>query len=119
MFQTSDPDEVIDHVPDACGGCGSDLTNASPSGVVRRQVHDIPVITPIVGRAPAAPTALRVWGHDHSDGAGRGERGRGVRAEHCDSSPHTDQPAPDVTQPQIRRRPILGGLINEYERGAA
>jgi transposase len=48
LFQTNDPDEVIDHVPDACGGCGSDLTNASPSGVVRRQVHDIPVITPIV-----------------------------------------------------------------------
>ena len=48
LFQTSDPDEVIDHVPDACGGCGSDLTNASLSGVVRRQVHDIPVITPIV-----------------------------------------------------------------------
>jgi putative transposase len=33
--------------------------------------------------------------------------------------PRTDQPAPDVSQPQIRRRPILGGLINEYERGAA
>jgi transposase InsO family protein len=33
--------------------------------------------------------------------------------------PHADQPAPDVSQPQIRRRPILGGLINEYERGAA
>ena len=48
LFQTGDPHEVIDHVPDACGGCGSDLTNASPSGVVRRQVHDIPVITPIV-----------------------------------------------------------------------
>jgi putative transposase len=33
--------------------------------------------------------------------------------------PHADQPAPDVSQPQIRRRPILGGLINEYERAAA
>jgi putative transposase len=33
--------------------------------------------------------------------------------------PRTDQPTPDVSQPQIRRRPILGGLINEYERGAA
>ena len=33
--------------------------------------------------------------------------------------PHADQPAPDVSQPQIRRRPILGGLIYEYERGAA
>ena len=48
MFQTSDPDEVIDHVPQACGGCGSDLTGAAALGVVRRQVHDIPTITPVV-----------------------------------------------------------------------
>ena len=48
LFQTSDPDEVIDHVPDACGGCGSDLAGAAAVGVVRRQVHDIPTITPVV-----------------------------------------------------------------------
>ena len=48
LFQTSDPDEIVDHVPDACGGCGSDLAGASPAGVVRRQVHDIPTITPVV-----------------------------------------------------------------------
>ena len=39
--------------------------------------------------------------------------------EHCDSSRHAlITPAPDLSQPQIRRRPILGGLINEYERAA-
>jgi transposase len=48
LLQTSDPDEVVDHVPDACGGCGNDLVDASPAGVVRRQVHDIPTITPLV-----------------------------------------------------------------------
>ena len=48
LFQTSSPDEVIDHLPDACGGCGSDLAGATPVGVVRRQVHDIPAITPTV-----------------------------------------------------------------------
>jgi len=48
LFQTSNPDEVIDHVPGACGGCGHDLAAARPAGVVRRQVHDIPTITPIV-----------------------------------------------------------------------
>jgi transposase len=48
LFQIGDPDEVIDHVPDACGGCGSDLQGAAAVGVVRRQVHDIPTITPVV-----------------------------------------------------------------------
>ena len=48
LFQTSTPDEVVDHVPDACGGCGSDLNGARPAGVVRRQVHDIPTLMPIV-----------------------------------------------------------------------
>jgi transposase len=48
LFQTSRPDEVVDHVPGACGGCGSDLTGARPAGMVRRQVHDIPTLTPVV-----------------------------------------------------------------------
>src|SRR3954467_14221351 len=32
LFQTSTPDEVVDHVPDACSGCGSDLNGARPAG---------------------------------------------------------------------------------------
>ena len=32
--------------------------------------------------------------------------------------PRPDHPAPDLDQQRIRRRPILGGLINEYERAA-
>jgi len=48
LFQTSDPDEIVDHLPDACAGCGSDLAGARPAGMVRRQVHDIPTITPTV-----------------------------------------------------------------------
>jgi putative transposase len=33
--------------------------------------------------------------------------------------PHRpDQPAADLSQEQIKRRPVLGGLINEYERAA-
>jgi transposase/uncharacterized coiled-coil protein SlyX len=42
----SNPNQVIDHLPDACGSCGSDLTDARPVGVVRRQVHDIPAVLP-------------------------------------------------------------------------
>jgi len=48
LFQTSDPNEIVDHVPDACGGCGGDLGGADRAGMVRRQVHDIPTITPTV-----------------------------------------------------------------------
>jgi putative transposase len=32
--------------------------------------------------------------------------------------PRPDPPAPDLNQQRIRRRPVLGGLINEYERAA-
>ena len=32
--------------------------------------------------------------------------------------PRPDHPAPDLSQERIRRRSILGGLINEYERAA-
>jgi hypothetical protein len=35
-----DPDEVIEHVPSCCRGCGADLADGEPVGVVRRQVHD-------------------------------------------------------------------------------
>ncbi len=62
-----DPDAVIDHVPGACAGCGSDLTAAAPAGWGRRQVHDIPPVSVTVtehrlhrrqcpcGRATTAP----------------------------------------------------------------
>jgi transposase InsO family protein len=32
--------------------------------------------------------------------------------------PRPDHPAADLSQERIKRRPILGGLINEYERAA-
>ncbi|PIE25777.1 MAG: transposase [Micrococcales bacterium] len=39
----ADPDEVLDHVPGACAGCGGDLRQAPDAGdPLRRQVHDIP-----------------------------------------------------------------------------
>lgn len=43
-----DPDEVIDHVPAGCAGCGGDLVGAAEAGLVRRQVHDLPTIRPVV-----------------------------------------------------------------------
>jgi len=32
--------------------------------------------------------------------------------------PRPDHPAPDFSRKWIKRRPVLGGLINEYERAA-
>ena len=39
----TDPDEVIDHVLAACGGCGADLGDVDEAGVVVRQVRDVPL----------------------------------------------------------------------------
>jgi len=44
----ADPDEVIDHVPVACGAAAPTWPAQPRPGVVRRQVHDIPTITPTV-----------------------------------------------------------------------
>ena len=32
--------------------------------------------------------------------------------------PRPDYPVADLSQERIKRRPVLGGLINEYERAA-
>lgn len=39
----TDPNEVIDHLPGACGGCGADLADANDAGVLIRQVRDVPL----------------------------------------------------------------------------
>lgn len=38
----ADPDEVVDHEPEACGSCGEDLTDAAVEGIERHQVNDTP-----------------------------------------------------------------------------
>jgi hypothetical protein len=35
-----------------------------------------------------------------------------------DERPLRTHPAADLSKEQIQRRPVLGGLINEYERAA-
>jgi transposase len=46
--QTADPDHVAEHQPPACEGCGADLAGAARTGMVRRQVVDLPPIKPTV-----------------------------------------------------------------------
>lgn len=43
-----DPDRVVLHVPEVCRGCGGDLTAAPVVDEERRQVFDLPPVTPIV-----------------------------------------------------------------------
>jgi transposase/uncharacterized coiled-coil protein SlyX len=42
LAQVPQPDEVIWHVPDRCGGCGAELADAVVEGVEARQVFDLP-----------------------------------------------------------------------------
>lgn len=42
LRQVEDPDEVIEHVPSGCGGCGAGLDGALVAGTERRQVFDLP-----------------------------------------------------------------------------
>jgi transposase len=40
----ADPDEIVHHTPERCEGCGDDLHCAQVTGVVRRQVFDLPPV---------------------------------------------------------------------------
>ena len=44
--------------------------------------------------------------------------GRRPHRSHQLHPPRPDHPVADLTRKQIKRRPVLGGLINEYERAA-
>lgn len=44
LAQVGDPDEVVVHRPERCGGCGEDLTLAPVMGVEARQVFDLPEV---------------------------------------------------------------------------
>ncbi len=48
LEQVADPDAIIDHHPEVCGGCGQALTSAKSTGYRARQVFDLPEIAPRV-----------------------------------------------------------------------
>jgi transposase len=48
LSQVDDPDEVVEHRPASCGGCRARLAEAPVTGVVRRQVVDMPEVRPTV-----------------------------------------------------------------------
>jgi transposase len=42
LAQVAEPDQVVEHLPQRCGGCGQDLGGAVVVGVEARQVFDLP-----------------------------------------------------------------------------
>lgn len=44
LAPVTDPDEIVNHTPDHCEGCGDDLGDAPVTGEVRRQVFDLPPV---------------------------------------------------------------------------
>jgi transposase len=42
LAQVAIPDEVVEHLPERCGGCGAELADAPVIGVQARQVFDLP-----------------------------------------------------------------------------
>lgn len=45
LAQVADPDVVVRHEPSVCGGCAKPLTGRPQTGMVRRQLFDIPPVT--------------------------------------------------------------------------
>lgn len=48
LSMVENPDEVIVHTPAVCVGCGGSLADAEITATARRQVVDLPVVTPTV-----------------------------------------------------------------------
>jgi transposase/uncharacterized coiled-coil protein SlyX len=48
LTAVADPDEVVEHRPQRCRGCQTDLANAAVVDVDRRQVVDLPPVRPVV-----------------------------------------------------------------------
>ncbi len=44
LAQVERPDEVVEHAPERCSGCGADLAGAVVVGVEARQVFDLPAL---------------------------------------------------------------------------
>ena len=48
LAMVENPDEIVVHAPAACRGCGASLADAEVTATARRQVVDLPVVTPTV-----------------------------------------------------------------------
>ena len=59
MAMVDSPDEIVVHAPEVCAGCGGSLADAEIAAIARRQVVDLPVVTPTVTEHQAPDPSLR------------------------------------------------------------
>lgn len=48
LEMSDSPDEIVDHRPQACSGCGSGLEGSAEQGYQRRQVVEVPPVKPVI-----------------------------------------------------------------------
>ncbi len=48
LEMSDSPDEIVDHRPQACSGCGSGLEGSAEQGYQRRQVVEVPPVIPVI-----------------------------------------------------------------------
>jgi transposase len=86
LRQVADPDHVVRHEPAACGGCGASLAGARETGVVRRQVFEIP------------PMKATVTEHQ-------------LVTRRCGCGAHTTAPAPAQVGAPVQYGPRLSAIV--------
>jgi transposase len=88
LRQVADPDEVIDHYPSACAGCGTGLDTSTSVGHSARQVFDLP-----------EPRPLAVTEH----------RAHDCRCTGCGTQ--TRAPFPDGVTAPVQYGPRIGAFV--------
>ncbi len=86
LRQVEDPDHIKRHEPAACGGCGAGLAGALETGVVRRQVFEIP------------PMRAAVTEHQ-------------MVIKQCSCGAHTTAPAPPQVEAPVQYGPRLTAIV--------
>jgi transposase len=117
LAQVAQPDEVIWHVPERCGGCGADLVDALVVGVEARQVFDLPPLGLLVSehraqrrRCGCGTTTAAVF-PDHIRGAAC--YGPGLRALVCYLMVHQHLPVDRAAQllADVLGAPVATGTL--------
>jgi putative transposase len=90
--------------------CSDARVTPSPP-VERRPTAKLTLFGALVRSARHDPRGILAEYETHYNGR------RPHRSRHL-GPPRPDHPVADLSQERIKRRPVLGGLINEYERAA-